>query len=244
MITALFVVYLQCALAAVAFAATGECPTSPVQIPAELNPRANIGKLKLEIINYICFGEYDRDVDGVMHAARLYLESRLDPANDKLAIVLDIDETSLSNRVQYMANDFSYIPTGACAQLPQGPCGTDTWEGMKRATAFQGTLDLVRFARAHKVAVFFITGRTDKGDERQKTADNLQAAGYGDYTALYLRPDGRFKNVQEFKTFQRNQITGQGYAIVVNAGDQESDLAGEDKVERKFKVPNPMYFIP
>jgi len=34
-----------------------------------------------------------------------------------------------------------------------------------------------------------------------------------------------------------------GVTIIVNVGDQESDLAGSH-AERTFKVPNPFYFVP
>ena len=34
-----------------------------------------------------------------------------------------------------------------------------------------------------------------------------------------------------------------GFTILVNVGDQDSDLAGGHAV-RPFKLPNPMYYIP
>lgn len=38
----------------------------------------------------------------------------------------------------------------------------------------------------------------------------------------------------------RAAIEAQGYTIVANVGDQESDLAG-GRAERAFKLPNPFY---
>jgi hypothetical protein len=38
-------------------------------------------------------------------------------------------------------------------------------------------------------------------------------------------------------------IQEKGYTVVVNIGDQFSDLAG-GHTERVFKLPNPYYFIP
>jgi acid phosphatase len=38
-------------------------------------------------------------------------------------------------------------------------------------------------------------------------------------------------------------IETKGFTIIANIGDQESNLAG-GLAERKFKVPNPVYFIP
>lgn len=37
--------------------------------------------------------------------------------------------------------------------------------------------------------------------------------------------------------------SGAGFRIIVNVGDQESDLAG-GHAERAFKLPNPFYIIP
>jgi hypothetical protein len=45
-----------------------------------------------------------------------------------------------------------------------------------------------------------------------------------------------------FKSGQRAALEAQGYRIVANVGDQESDLAG-GHADRSFKLPNPFYFI-
>jgi acid phosphatase len=42
---------------------------------------------------------------------------------------------------------------------------------------------------------------------------------------------------------ERRKIAGQGYTIILNMGDQESDLAG-GYAEKTFKLPNPVYFLP
>ena len=46
-----------------------------------------------------------------------------------------------------------------------------------------------------------------------------------------------------FKSGERAALEGQGYRILANVGDQESDLAG-GHADRSFKLPNPFYFIP
>jgi acid phosphatase len=46
---------------------------------------------------------------------------------NKPALVLDIDETSLSNWPNIKANNFGFIPDGACDRLPNGPCGFKAW---------------------------------------------------------------------------------------------------------------------
>ena len=44
-------------------------------------------------------------------------------------------------------------------------------------------------------------------------------------------------------TPERKKLVDQGYTIIVNIGDQMSDLDG-GFAERTFKLPNPFYFIP
>ncbi len=46
-----------------------------------------------------------------------------------------------------------------------------------------------------------------------------------------------------FKAACRKEIESKGYHIVVNMGDQLSDLEG-GHADGEFKLPNPMYFVP
>jgi hypothetical protein len=135
----------------------------------------NLGDLKRELTQYHESGGYDRDVAALFSEAQSYVEQH---ARDsaKTAIVLDIDETSLSNWPEMRANDFGTILTGTCNSLPAGPCGVRAWEMRGEATAIQPTLKLYKSAQAHGVAVFFITGRP--ANELAATEGNLHAAGY------------------------------------------------------------------
>ena len=84
---------------------------------------------------------------------------------EKLAVVLDIDETSLSNWSVELHNDFGYIPTDSnwCVALQ---CGK----------AIASTVRIFREAEKDKVAAFFITGRPE--GQRADTEANLKAEGY------------------------------------------------------------------
>ncbi len=108
--------------------------------------------------------------------------------SSKPALVLDIDETSLSNLPEELADDFGYIPNGSCDHLPDGPCGFTAWVLSGRAKAFDGTLALFNAAKTHHVAVFFITGRHESAAMRDATEKNLKAAGYDGWAGLVLRP--------------------------------------------------------
>ena len=56
----------------------------------------NLGQLKNQLYFYACSGAYDADLNKVTAAARAYVEQRAAQVA-KPALVLDIDETSLSN---------------------------------------------------------------------------------------------------------------------------------------------------
>ena len=146
----------------------------------------------------------------------------------KPAIVLDIDETSLSNYEGLNAANFSQagLVSGAVA-------GNDP--------VIAPTLALYGFARSKGVEAFFITGRPDA--VRTPTESNLQAAGFDQGYSLTTKPSGAPPTI-EYKSGERARIEEeQGFTILVNVGDQDSDLAG-GHARRAFKLPNPMYFIP
>jgi len=228
-------------LAAPAFSAS--CPATPnVHFPDAAQP-PNLGELKLQILDYKCFGGYDRDVARVLAEARVYVETRVGVVTNP-AIILDIDETSLSNWPEILANDFGYIGDGRCDSLPQGPCGEHAWELSAQAPALTPTLELFKAAKSKGIAVFFITGRNGDDETRTATEKNLRLAGYEGWTGLIMRPAGsRTPSAADYKAPERAKIAARGFTIIANIGDQRSDLDG-GYAERMFRVPNPFYFIP
>jgi hypothetical protein len=84
----------------------------------------NVGILKRQAINYKCFGDYDRDVAANFREAQNYIEAHADDAA-KPAIVLDIDETTLSNWPAILDDDFGHIADGSCDLGVKGACGWD-----------------------------------------------------------------------------------------------------------------------
>ena len=48
----------------------------------------------------------------------------------------------------------------------------------------------------------------------------------------------------QYKSGDRALTAADGYRIVLNAGDQRSDLAGDPQAEHSVKLPDPFYFIP
>jgi len=191
------------------------------------------------IERYVSSGQYDREFAAVVRHAREYLETRA-KAVAKPAIVLDIDETSLSNWPAYRANGWSRITAGPC-DLQNGPCGIRAWQASGESRALVPTLGLAKRAGELGVAVFFITGRPP--DLREATERNLRREGY-EFTGVVLQPPGvTFKSAIDFKAPERRKIAEQGYPIILSMGDQESDLTG-GYAEKTFKLPNPVYFLP
>jgi hypothetical protein len=200
----------------------------------------NLGQIKNQLYFYACSGAYDSDLNKVLGEARAYVEMRA-ALVVKPAIVLDIDETSLSNLPIELLDDFGFINGIDCTPDLKRPCGFGSWVKLAQAKAIDGTLALYNAAKARSVAVFFITGRHE-GD-RAATEKNLKAAGFDGWDGLTLRPEHDNRTVSGYKSGAREKIAEKGYTIIVNAGDQHSDLAG-GYAERAYKLPNPFYFIP
>ena len=238
-------VVLACATAALA-AGVGDSPTTypakggsyvgvrptGVGLP-QVNATGTVGagELVKALRDYHDSGDYGDDVGHVNAAAGAYLDSRVAswPKGSKLkpAIVLDIDETSLSNYSGLAATGFTQIGN---VINPVSATGK----------AIQSTLALYRRARSKGVAVFFVTGRPPQ--IASITALNLTNEGYKQgWNGLYTKPvDAK---TAAFKSSTRADIEKRGYDIVANVGDQESDLDG-GHADRGFKLPNPVLLHP
>jgi len=207
----------------------------------------NLGEEKVQLLQYEASGQYDHEITEVVDQAKIYLALQR-TGGRKLAVVRDVDETALSNWPEMKANDFGFFLNGPCHVAPDGavqsPCGWKEWVSAGKAMAIAPTLDLYDQARRQGIEVFFITGRTNS--QRSSTRDNLLAAGYDGWKPddLIMEPDNlRPPSVAYFKTAARKKIEARGYIIIMNVGDQDSDLVG-GFAERTFKLPNPFYFIP
>ena len=226
-----------------AFLGGAGCAATVPTVPAATRPAAaatpSLVEAKREVDDYVDSGRYEADISAVVDQARIFLDARASRGG-KLALVVDIDETALSNLPSLRANDYGFIVAGPC-DLPRGPCGLVAWIGMARAEPIKPVLALTRLARERGVSVFFLTGRPER--LRDPTERNLRAAGY-EWTAVLLKPDAlSTRSAVEFKAPERKKLVDQGYTIIVNIGDQMSDLEG-GFAERTYKLPNPFYFVP
>jgi predicted secreted acid phosphatase len=186
------------------------------------------------LMRYHDSGEYEREMREVANRARDYLETKYPnkSQNEKIAVVFDIDETTLSNW-DVMAE------CGFCAYSVQTKLHPDP-----HGPAIVPVLELYNFAKSRGIALFFITGRSEK--QRQLTINNLREVGYDGWIDLIMQPDTAPGEkpipARVFKSRNREAIEKRGYRIVLNIGDQASDLAG-CCAERVFKLPNPFYLV-
>lgn len=233
------------------------CDPLPPAPSNDFSAPPNLDLIKQRALYYRCT-RYEADIAAVLREAREWVAARA-PQVAKPAIVLDIDETSLSNWTRIYRDQFAYFANGPCLLDRPGFCGDLQWQRSEQAPAIKPTLDLYRFARCLDVAppcrpmeVFFVTGRHENGEPidgdkpTQWTIENLNKVGYLGLSPdhLYMRPENSTGLVENFKTQARAEIEQKfNVTIIANVGDQDSDLVG-GHAERTFKVPNPFYFIP
>jgi predicted secreted acid phosphatase len=201
-------------------------------------PEPNLGVLKRKLTDYHNCSEADcylpqLNLQGEKALEILKRRVLAAKPGEKLALVLDIDETSLSNWADEVRLQYGFSTSDWNAWVKERAC-----------PAIDATLRLYNEAEKDKVAVFFITGRSE--DQRDDTAANLKGVGYTQWDGLALRPlDHPAKQtVVQYKSGERHKITDQGYTIILNVGDQMSDLDGDPQAEESVKLPNPFYYIP
>jgi predicted secreted acid phosphatase len=95
-------------------------------------------------------------------------------------------------------------------------------------------LDVARQAAASGAAIFFVTARPEI--LRWATENNLKNVGYP-VAGLSMRPWFNFDSNDKLKIAARTAIEKQGYTIVANIGNNDTDLVG-GHAERAFKLPD------
>lgn len=195
----------------------------------------NLSCAKEAVKNYYFKGDFIKDVNAVIQDAEEYLKKRIEENKlsthpKKLAMVLDIDDTSLSNFTHNEADDFSNNP--------------DIIEQNYReanSPAIPQVLRLYNQAYLNGVDIFFISFRPE--EFRSYTESNLEHDGYRNWKALYLASPEDIKNGARAykKNIRKMLVEDQGYDIILNLGDQDSDLDGGSYADHTDKIPNPMY---
>jgi hypothetical protein len=186
-------------------------------------------------------GAYAKQMHRIEAGAEQYLARRSHNASkQKKAIVLDVDDTSLNTYNYEIYSNFVFDPT--------------TNADFVNAAAFPavfGMPQLAREAKAEGYTIFFITGRPTS--QTAGTVTNLDDVGYPkvpadqmflkDLSDPWLSSCAPNCTTTQYKSLTRGHIQSLGFRIIANFGDQFSDLRGGFSV-RRFKIPNPMYFLP
>ena len=193
----------------------------------------NLAKVKKQVRYYYEKGQWEKDLDTQYTKAEKILEEYKGDRS-KTAIVFDIDETVLTSYYFLKKIDFSYE-----AFLPEWASFVLTG----KAPAMPRALSFYKKAQEMGFATFFVTGRLEK--YKSISEYNLNEQGFTNYTGIYHRPQTHKKkhSASEAKTISREDIESKGYKILLNIGDQESDLAG-GHAENTILLPNLIYIIP
>jgi hypothetical protein len=228
-------------------AARAEQETGARTVGAMLSAESveNFGIERYKLADYAdCVGEggcYWADLDAQYKRAEKALDEAKKHSGEKLAVVMDIDETTLSSYCEMERESFGYV----------GAMFNEWVVSPEAAVGIPGALRLFNEAKADGFAVFFITGRPGvqptggSGDQTAATARNLEAAGFRGWTGLRLRNgDENSMTTIAYKSQERKKIVRDGYRIVMSVGDQWSDLLGEPEAGVSVKLPNPFYFLP
>jgi len=195
-------------------------------------PQPNLGLYKEKLTAWHDSGGYAECFARAAQPAREILRREIAARRpgDRIAVVFDIDETVLSN--------WGYLTS---VGFDLNAATFEPWVRKHNDPALAPMLEVFREARAAGVPVFFITGRHEP--LRAFTVRQLKAAGYEGWTELYLTPaDYAQSSIVPFKSGIRRKLEAQGWRIVLNVGDQWSDLEG-GCARHKVKLPNPYYFI-
>ncbi|MBU2445345.1 MAG: hypothetical protein KJ666_07195 [Bacteroidetes bacterium] len=174
---------------------------------------------------------YLADVKNICAEAKSYIQKNLDP-HKRNAVIFDVDETLLLNTEYIFEYNYGWTQESWGA-----------WIDSAKAVPIQPVFELYNWIKSQGVTIFVITGRFPslRLSNPDPTERNLLNVGYTDFKKLYLNPREPKIATSEYKLQVRKKLTEEGFNIIANFGDQESDFKGGYN-GRSFKIPNPMYF--
>lgn len=225
-------------------------------LSSSLSKRASEFKKKLAEYmdsSYEEESEYEKEIARQLEDVKKWLIERVFQAiqaatGKPLAIVLDIDETALSNWPS-LATLFTDWESRASGDFGPLIAHIERHRPTFYAAAINPVLEVYNLAQELGIEVFFISGRP--ATQNDATLVTLEKAGYKNVkpeniickTPEEMQPP-RISN-GEWKPIKRQDIINAGYTILLNIGDQKSDLNkgpnGEGAFERGIKLPNPFY---
>jgi len=194
----------------------------------------NLWETHAAITSYHASGRYEADVARATAEAKAFIAQSLKEGAKKPAIVLDVDDTSLSSFDFARARGFWFQKDAY-----------DAHEAEAAMPAIAPVRELANWAGKEGVKVFFVTGRSQA--LCPATRLNLERQGYTSIDGVTCRPPRKEgeprKPASVWKPEVRAAIEAEGYDVLMTMGDQESDITG-GHAKRGFKLPNHVYMIP
>ncbi len=191
---------------------------------------------------YHDFGDYDRDLAIVAGKAKAWLTSRAGDVT-KPAVVFDIDETVLSNWDVLRRDDFGRPVSGPCTPSGDTPCGMGSVGSARPRSRNRAHLGPLPGQPPPRTWRCFSSRAAPKASVKPQRAIWKQWDTAATKCSRWCLEGAHFASAVDFKTPVRAQIEKDGYTIIVNIGDQPSDLLG-GHAEKCFLLPDPFYRVP
>jgi acid phosphatase len=205
------------------------CASRPAPAPAPTPAVDALGACALGELHEFHRHAYPQIVAEVAELGRRLIADELAAGGEgRPAMVLDIDETSLTN--------WGHLEHSLCAPVSD----FDQYAARGESPALPAVLELYRWARQHGVTVFFVTGRREW--LREATERNLDEQGYDERGGVFLRPTEETGSWHNYKAEARRRLTEQGFDVLLNIGDQPADLEG-GYARHSLLLPNPFYVV-
>jgi predicted secreted acid phosphatase len=189
----------------------------------------NLDTYKNKLRDYVFSDSYYEEVGAVVLKAATHIKDFIGKPN--ICVIFDIDQTAI-DQYQFM-NDKDF---GWDEQALEESFVITSFPAMYLI------LELYKNLVENKISVIFLTSKRKKYDEY--TIKQLANAGYTNHTKLITRSDEDIGTIQEYKIRERKNLVSEGWNIIANVGDQQSDLdGGYPALDFCFKLPNPFYLI-
>lgn len=198
------------------------CTPEQLQYGICVNPRLD------EALRLVRSAAYQERLSHIAAQAEKYLD-QIEPGPDKV-VITDLDETLLDNLAYYQR---------------YGAFQPEFWQAWVESRTgpgpyYQNVRQLVLKAKARGFSVMFITGRPTP-----QAAATLTQVGDIQWDGIFFKPQGIRLTSARYKAAVRQMLKDLGYTIVLNIGDQLSDLDPPVEPEQgEFLLPNVLYSIP
>jgi len=188
----------------------------------------NLDVFKQELQLYVNSGDYYEELLDEISICYSIIDNQFKYGD---VIVFDMDETLISELSLMQSWDWGWNDF-----IIEKALNTINFPSLKPV------LDFYTYCQNRDIPCYIITSRREK--YRDSTVQCLSFAGYNNYK-LILRQNKEndiYKTIQEFKIAQRKYIYSDNKRILINIGDQQTDLNGGYS-ENIIKLSNPFYLI-